>query len=262
MAVGTAETGPPPLARRERSGGRRAHRPPRTTSARAERTTRGRARAWGATDHLRWRGENWCSGSWAWPWRGPPPLARRERRGGLPSMTWGRTTSARAERTGQRDHVSRARTDHLRSRGENAPALCSPTRPGGPPPLARREQQPHPHGERPERTTSARAERTAAWRSDRRRSPDHLRSRGENEPAVVDSLAVIGPPPLARRELRGKLPPGRCQRTTSARAERTVSPRRCRGRPADHLRSRGENTVSHTRTPLRHGPPPLARREL
>nr|CCD31856.1 hypothetical protein [Streptomyces albus subsp. albus] len=70
-----------------------------------------------------------------------------------------------------------------------------------------------------------------------------------------------GSPPLARRKHhRGRPPPAR-RRLTSARAEKTATARTAPTWSPAHLRSRGENEGTTTRTPTFNGSPPLARRK-
>ncbi len=90
---------PPPLARRERPLPRRASRPARPTSARAERTGCPAAREAGASTHLRSRGENYWHQSLGRNPNDPPPLARREPLAPPAHGRPRRPTSARAERT-------------------------------------------------------------------------------------------------------------------------------------------------------------------
>ncbi len=91
--------GPPPPARREPSATRDEFLNDRTTFACAERTRRRCRAGCGSADHLRLRGENLDTESWATSGYGPPPPARRELGGARGALLGGRTTSACAERT-------------------------------------------------------------------------------------------------------------------------------------------------------------------
>ena len=163
--------GPPPLARGEPQGTRRADRVDRTTPARAGRT---RSRCWGparSPDHPRSRGENCIRVSRAASNAGPPPLARGEHWLTTPTVAHLRTTPARAGRTRTCSRHSAQMADHPRSRGENASSAESTAKHIGPPPLARGEpvgvDVAHHHG----RTTPARAGRTGRWTAHRPRRP-------------------------------------------------------------------------------------------
>ncbi|SOD67241.1 hypothetical protein SAMN06297387_12938 [Streptomyces zhaozhouensis] len=191
--------GPPPLARRARPGGHRPRDEHRTTSARAESTIPEALTTITLPDHLRSRGEHAGEVPSVRPAGGPPPLARRARRGCRLVGGPRRTTSARAESTCAASSPTLRAPDHLRSRGEHHhPDLRHPPIPG-PPPLARRARDPYlTEGPRC-RTTSARAESTSARWAQRTARPDHLRSRGEHTCEDMAASYAVGPPPLARR---------------------------------------------------------------
>ncbi len=220
--------------------GDRAHLGRRTTSARAERPTRGSSRTTARRDHLRSRGETSNVGYQRGPQRGPPPLARRDRRPARDRPAAHRTTSARAERPSTRPPRPCRSAGHLRSRGETSCRNSSPSSPDGPPPLARRDPVPDQRRRRADRTTSARAERPRSRPTFPYRRPDHLRSRGETRAGQADRATEPGPPPLARRDRGVEGGADEAVRTTSARAERPRSGARPPQDPADHLRSRGE----------------------
>ena len=154
------DPGLPPLARRERSSAHAVTSRSGSTSARAERTAMAPSRYGTFTVYLRSRGENPPSSVTVWPQRGLPPLARREHVITVIFLMPSRSTSARAERTGQKTPRSPHPQVYLRSRGENRPRRRRPRLIRGLPPLARRERC---HGGRAQvgaRSTSARAERT------------------------------------------------------------------------------------------------------
>src|SRR5690606_12342256 len=93
----------------------------------------------------------------------------------------GRTTPARAGRTGTLVAIGAVLPDHPRSRGENGNGAPVASSRYGPPPLARGEP-PLPGGTGPyPRTTPARAGRTHCSGTSLRRAADHPRSRGEND---------------------------------------------------------------------------------
>ena len=257
-----AARGPPPPARGEPLRGQRPIRTERTTPARAGRTPRCPSPASPPPDHPRSRGENSSSDTTISLRDGPPPLARGEpltRRG---HRLTGRTTPARAGRTGSSAARRRNCPDHPRSRGENPEMPRPRANAAGPPPLARGELAPLDEHEREPRTTPARAGRTGSVPSGPRSPADHPRSRGENARGSRRAPSRDGPPPLARGERGDDQGGGAARRTTPARAGRTSRPGAA-GRPAtDHPRSRGENQLRHGHQAVRHGPPPLARGEL
>ncbi len=234
--------GLPPLARRELRG-RRAHwLATWSTSARAERTKPSRWPAPWRRVYLRSRGENRTRARDASPRRGLPPLARREPVVARVEGVIRRSTSARAERTRHRSHVSPPIGVYLRSRGENArPAAGLPDEQGLPP-LARRERRTLANCWRRARSTSARAERTPTPPRPAISPAVYLRSRGENR--------------------RNRLPDRAQDRSTSARAERTAPAPHRRRLAGVYLRSRGENRRVALLSGSSSGLPPLARREL
>ncbi len=215
------KAGLPPLARRELLQPCRDAAGARSTSARAERTSRSASRLPRGTVYLRSRGENVRLAFDREGDLGLPPLARREP--GPPRDGQGvcRSTSARAERTGSpATHRCRTRV-YLRSRGENVTMRHSPRSHPGLPPLARRELSRHANVQHADGSTSARAERTSPRSGSPRGISVYLRSRGENVISVHRSSSGMGLPPLARRERHVHHGLPRDPRSTSARAERT-----------------------------------------
>ncbi len=193
---------------------------------------------------------------------GPAPLARGE----PPSLSGARgcrgTSPARAGRT--RTSASRGthRRDQPRSRGENTTHITRNKTAAGPAPLARGEPRPGTGRGRLERTSPARAGRTASWREPRRRRRDQPRSCGENGLCVVQRERVLGPAPLVRGEpnISHALKPG--TGTSPARAGRTSPADDRSALPTDQPRSCGENPQCRVRLGLGLGPAPLARGEL
>ncbi len=252
--------GPPPLARRPpgRRGLHRARR--RTTSARAETTAGRRRRRSGPADHLRSRGDHTQSRATNRRSDGPPPLARRPPRARRAGPGRKRTTSARAETTPARARGDAVRADHLRSRGDHRRTWMGIRRLNGPPPLARRPRERAHHQPADPRTTSARAETTPHPSRSWSPAADHLRSRGDHARLRCSLALAGGLPPLARRPHRGAVLVEPRRRTTSARAETTITVELSPRTAADHLRSRGDHIGL---CPVRvdgGGPPPLARR--
>ena len=256
-----AGVGPPPLARGELAADFLDSPRVRTTPARA-----GRTRTWAGVegespDHPRSRGENSARSHRSLTRTGPPPLARGEQQEGPPPDPGGRTTPARAGRTLSPSCWGAATTDHPRSRGENACGVAHSCAHAGPPPLARGELKEKLKPIEVRRTTPARAGRTVAWSLELIRRADHPRSRGENGHDDAPTRPLVGPPPLARGELRQAKAGSPHHRTTPARAGRTLGVKvRSRSR-TDHPRSRGENGVVVEGVGERLGPPPLARGE-
>src|SRR5437016_2754552 len=113
-SCGRGYAGPPPPARRERSGSCGQVARWRTTSACAERTMTSRTSRSTTPDHLRLRGENPTSVLVPPPRCGPPPPARREHHHPAPARRRVRTTSACAERTSSSPWRRVRRSDHLR----------------------------------------------------------------------------------------------------------------------------------------------------
>ncbi len=172
--------GLPPLARREPPARSTWSSRTWSTSARAERTQLGATYMSGLEVYLRSRGENSTIPAPSVCSAGLPPLARRERTRALPALSHRRSTSARAERTRQRDGAELGWRVYLRSRGENANPWSHRCGSEGLPPLARREHARDGRGPAGQRSTSARAERTASRPESRHSSRVYLRSRGEN----------------------------------------------------------------------------------
>ena len=214
-------TGPPPLARGERMrrglGGGRV----RTTPARAGRTTNHERGNQHGPDHPRSRGENDGGGVLISARDGPPPLARGEPAADRTPPRGCRTTPARAGRTATLWTTPDPGSDHPRSRGENTACTPRPWPPSGPPPLARGELPARLAPDEPQRTTPARAGRTACVSSAATCGSDHPRSRGENPRPRPSRPPEHGPPPLARGEPGCRSWPLRLSRTTPARAGRT-----------------------------------------
>ncbi|SNS72225.1 hypothetical protein SAMN06265355_12615 [Actinomadura mexicana] len=193
---------------------------------------------------------------------GPPPLARGEQAAGDAGSEAGRTTPARAGRTGCCPRGARNCSDHPRSRGENSTACARASSAAGPPPLARGEPSREPAPQVPRRTTPARAGRTRPAGSPGSTGSDHPRSRGENNISSVSACRRDGPPPIARGERVPQIATDDAHRTTPARAGRTTGSPGTRPNSADHPRSRGENGYSAYSGDGGPGPPPLARGEL
>ena len=218
----TWATGPPPLARGEPPATTPRVTRRRTTPARAGRTLRFSSSRRMARDHPRSRGENHRCQSGFQNGRGPPPLARGERRRRLRPLPSGRTTPARAGRTriGPQSPVSGR--DHPRSRGEDSISSIDPETPAGPPPLARGRPARPRASRRPRRTTPARAGKTTGPDCSASASRDHPRSRGEDMYRSGVNAPDGGPPPLARGRLERARLARLAVRTTPARAEKTL----------------------------------------
>ncbi len=256
-----ADTGLPPLARREQRLTERQRLGHRSTSARAERTRTCAAAPRRLSVYLRSRGENASPHSAQASSIGLPPLARREQVPRVAVRLEEGSTSARAERT--RDVLSTGGRGlvYLRSRGENPIGVTDRRSERGLPPLARRERAGAAHSRSRARSTSARAERTASRAHPARSGPVYLRSRGENENINHRKSVQRGLPPLARREPHHRSMLRDRAGSTSARAERTLSEPLHLVVWEVYLRSRGENHHRERLRQSRVGLPPLARRE-
>ncbi len=253
-------TGSPPLARRALRVHHRHASAARLTSARAESTSARRGGRDRPAVHLRSRGEH---GSTIRPipqQTGSPPLARRAL--SVPGVREGghRLTSARAESTAPYGTAPRARTAHLRSRGEHNELGSRAGSIVGSPLLARRAPVLGDVRDRVGRLTSARAESTWTTVRPAVQPPAHLRSRGEHNASVAFFARPVGSPPLARRARQPRRRPCRPGRLTSARAESTGTRPRTWARSAAHLRSRGEHRRPVSVPASLAGSPPLARK--
>ncbi len=253
--------GLPPLARRELLDQHRDFRGARSTSARAERTSASLSTVKGISVYLRSRGENPDLRETDKVYAGLPPLARREPDRLQHIVAARGSTSARAERTSRCGTRRAPIPVYLRSRGENSRGTPMYSMRTGLPPLARRERRLDRDRRAGSRSTSARAERTSSPCTAPRPGWVYLRSRGENGTSTTVCHAILGLPPLARRE---RTLSRRCSmhaRSTSARAERTVWSISMIRACTVYLRSRGENASSPRSASITVGLPPLARRE-
>jgi hypothetical protein len=94
----------------------------------------------------------------------------------------------------------------------------------------------------PERSTPARAGRTACERNARSAVPEHLRVYGANRNIPIESLTMIGTPPHAGRTSTSPAPARPAHKSTSACAERTSSALCAFRKASGHLRRCGEDT--------------------
>ena len=141
---------------------------------------------WPGSDphHLRLRGENTPIATADNVIAASPPPARREHHHRRDGDVARRITPACAERTRGPRELTRARSHHLRLRGENGgTGNAIPMQVASPPP-ARREPERGVQVLAVRRITSACAERTASQQPQRARDTHHLRLRGEKPPRV------------------------------------------------------------------------------
>ena len=245
-------SGPPPLARGPRDPRQRlvVHR--RTTPARAGTTTARSDQCPRPADHPRSRGDHHAARFPLLICVGPPPLARGPLQLACGGSGVRRTTPARAGTTRERGARVQREADHPGlGRGRRAH--------DGPPPLARGPRTRNGAGSCMPWTTPARAGTTPRRRNTPGHEADHPRSRGDHDRVATAVGASAGPPPLARGPRRRLVHQPAPDRTTPARAGTTWPRHRCRGRCADHPRSRGDHILVPVPNQRPVGPPPLAR---
>ncbi len=251
----TLGDGPPPLARGRLRPVLLSHQLQGTTPARAGKTPATPSGIRSPRDHPRSRGEDPLGAAGTRTLAGPPPLARGRRPAlGQPHRPR-RTTPARAGKTGCSLHASGSGRDHPRSRGEDGADLLGLVVGAGPPPLARGRRPASRSARTARRTTPARAGKTCCTRSARASTPDHPRSRGEDDEDVRRARFGAGPPPLARGRRPHPLHDAGDDGTTPARAGKTACPPRRHHRTTDHPRSRGEDSRSTTTTAAKRDHP-------
>ena len=110
--------------------------------------------------HLRLRGENAIKLNMEKRKEETPPLTRRKRTFGEIALLTMRNTSAYAEKTTPRRPKSRAQRKHLRLRGENLDEITADVQKMETPPLTRRKRWMGRYARKPQRNTSAYAEKT------------------------------------------------------------------------------------------------------
>ncbi len=231
----------------------------RTIPARAGNTVLSKGRTSRPEDHPRSRGEHLAAAAKADPVSGPSPLARGTPSSGCTPTAASRTIPARAGNTRGSRIIRSTTADHPRSRGEHVGCSGLPARVTGPSPLARGTRIRSPAMSHVFGTIPARAGNTRTVTRTACTATDHPRSRGEHLPESVPLLFLTGPSPLARGTHFPRAILAGMVRTIPARAGNTLARRRCRPRPTDHPRSRGEHRQA---LDLRHrggGPSPLAR---
>ncbi len=205
----------------------------RTTSASAERTRSPRGLPRCPANHLRAGGEH------SWWWTNvvkryeSPPRRRRARYAECAGAGTGRITSAWAESTGTPPGSRGPRSDHLRAGGERIWPVGLLTDCLGPPPRVRRAPRRLAEPPRGCRTTSARAESTPERAEHLMTVTDHLRACGEHDSTTGRTSRDVGPPPRVRRAPDALYGRPRHVRTTSARAESTLSDLRLTDRIAN-----------------------------
>ena len=187
--------------------------------------------------------------------RGKPwsPKSRRAGRGIIP---------AHAGKTLASLNLAPAWWDHPRSRGENSDH-CAPTlRVLGSSPLTRGKRGEDAPALITQGIIPAHAGKTTCppirWWS----PPDHPRSRGENISSTLSTSPPGGSSPLTRGKQREKVgrPPDRG--IIPAHAGKTQASRTALHATWDHPRSRGENLLLGTPTPVALGSSPLTRGKL
>jgi len=177
--------------------------------------------------------------------RESPPLARRAH---SPMTTFFLSfgiTSACAEST-----VGNARStiysgNHLRLRGEHAPAVNPGWGLVESPPLARRALVPSLCSSQRFGIASACAESTAESQPGCQREWNHLRLRGEHAGRIEPERLETESPPLARRAPKPFISPSSRSGITSACAESTCPQRASAPQRWNHLRLRGEHQAAH-----------------
>ena len=253
---------PPPPARRARSPVLTCMFASRTTSACAESTLCSTPRWTSTSNHLRLRGEHSADVPELSYLDEPPPPARRARPLSYARTTKARTTSACAESTTAGRASSRGQSNHLRLHGEHLRGGIRLTQQVEPPPPARRARVVGARVVQKFRTTSACAESTCQCPGPWRGPANHLRLRGEHSAFSQPTPLIVEPPPPARRARRQPLDVHPARRTTSACAESTIMAATPDPPAANHLRLRGEHSMSRTSAMVRDEPPPPARRAL
>ena len=129
-----------------------------------------------------------------------PPLTRRKQVIHNIVYMMSRNTSAHAEKTEVRIRGVYRHQKHLRSRGENSVTLRMSFFPMETPPLTRRKLFLDKCTFTKIRNTSAHAEKTNPKKTKKISYKKHLRSRGENNPALGLSEPAMETPPLTRRK--------------------------------------------------------------
>ncbi len=252
--------GSPPPARRAPAPNEDRRPARRFTSACAESTSRMGGAGGDLTVHLRLRGEHRPGRRGKDSLTGSPPPARRALTGPLDPQLNPRFTSACAESTPTRRPGRAPRTVHLRLRGEHTATMAVSMLASGSPPPARRALGTEDRQRLPVRFTSACAESTRAVGGKHRRSPVHLRLRGEHVRIQGAVGLPFGSPPPARRAHRAAPAVQPRVRFTSACAESTRRREDVSVRRAVHLRLRGEHGPRTGRWDADYGSPPPARR--
>ena len=219
--ISSASSDLPLPARRERaqSEQRQGNPQPSPVCVRVEKTPVGQRCPAPRSTHLYPRRENSQYFPTTNTFGGLLPPARREHPPHRLRPRPGRPTSACAERRHvvRRHHQPGRPTSACAERTDTASCASAG---GDLLPPARKGPQHGDEGLNERRTTSAHAERTRAATGTGRRSPTHLRLRGENKNLAFPDDESDDSPPLARREQRSGNRDVGCPRVTSARAER------------------------------------------
>ena len=193
-------------------------------------------------EHPRSRGEN-VSNDMRFPNAGgTSPLARGKRCGSLSDSRTDGNIPARAGKTVSCPASPSGTQEHPRSRGENEGVESALTFDLGTSPLARGKPHRRPEVSPLLRNIPARAGKTRCAGRPRSSTTEHPRSRGENTATGRPTLTRGGTSPLARGKRHVPAADRRTRRNIPARAGKTSLPTRAMSCPAEHPRSRGENT--------------------
>ena len=253
------ELGSPPQTRGGPSGRARRARGGGLTPADAGRTSASSSRRTGTGAHPRRRGEDLPPNRGADGELGSPPQTRGGRPAPRCCRGHRRLTPADAGRTQYAVGQGAPTAAHPRRRGEDPPAVVSPTRAMGSPPQTRGGPPPRAQGTPRRGLTPADAGRTDIRPLVVAHGGAHPRRRGEDRTQRPGARRCAGSPPQTRGGRTGEGDAREGSGLTPADAART-SPGRCGPQaPWAHPRRRGEDDADSTSADARMGSPPQTR---
>ena len=234
----------------------------RITPAHAGKTRRAAGASLTRTDHPRACGENRDCIAEDIPDHGSPPRMRGKRARVFGGSSYRRITPAHAGKTLYINFIYYVHSDHPRACGENCRDVVMQHSTSGSPPRMRGKPLSCFSWIRGTRITPAHAGKTPMLYGGCSCNADHPRACGENEIPLDGVTEQGGSPPRMRGKQLGATEFLDELRITPAHAGKTGRRRAKSGRPADHPRACGENTVLIHLPADEAGSPPRMRGKL